>query len=104
VKAYQRDRIYGLIPKFSERGKKSKQPKEVIELMEKARKIFLSPDGTLKKAYHFLKKECNKKSLPIPSLSAFRHYIYDNTSASERALLKKGKLLFNALYSLLRIF
>lgn len=90
VGAYQKEGIQGLIPNHNRAGRPTKFANSTLELMEKARKHFLKPLMTLKKAYRKLKYLCNQQNISIPSNSSFEYYIYKNTTASELAR-KRGK-------------
>ncbi|MFX0171120.1 MAG: TnsA endonuclease N-terminal domain-containing protein [Candidatus Hodarchaeota archaeon] len=88
---YQENGIEGLIPQHNKKGRKSQFSPEVLKLIEKARKSSLLLNKTQKSAYDDLKRECKKNGYILPSFSTFRYYIYQNSTAAERALLTKGK-------------
>lgn len=90
IKMYQKDGIEGLIPKHQRSGRPTKFDDQTLELMEKARKHFLKPLTTLKKAYRYLNNLCKKQNISIPTHSSFVSYVYKNTTASEIGK-KRGK-------------
>lgn len=60
-----------------------------MELVESARKFFLKPGITLKKAYRKLQELCSERNLSPPPETYLEGYIYKYTSRSEFSL-KKG--------------
>ncbi|MHA2298267.1 MAG: Mu transposase C-terminal domain-containing protein [Candidatus Hodarchaeales archaeon] len=93
VDAYTKEGIIGLIPKSRNSGKRSTISPKTLQIMEIARKSYLKPNKTLKKAYKEFTKACGDVNT-FPSFTAFKHYVYANTSAGELARGKKGKTYY----------
>ncbi|NVM54053.1 MAG: DDE-type integrase/transposase/recombinase [Candidatus Helarchaeota archaeon] len=95
VEAYEKNGQEGLVPKHNRAGRPKKYDKTTIECMEDARKYYLKPRGTLKKAYRKLEALCNEKNVPVPPKPSFQRYIYANTTASELGK-KRGKKYYKS--------
>ena len=89
--------IDGLVPKHKDKGRKRRYSKQVLKLVEEARKLFLSPQITLKVAYRKLKEKCEKLDIKPPPYSYLEWYTYQNTSKSEFCL-KDGESIYKSTY------
>ncbi|MHA1129425.1 MAG: TnsA endonuclease N-terminal domain-containing protein [Candidatus Helarchaeota archaeon] len=90
-KVYKKNEREGLVPKYNRAGRPKKYDTTTIECMEEARKCFLQPRGTLKKAFRKLGELCKEKNIPIPPKASFQYYIYANTTASEKGEKRGSK-------------
>ncbi|MHA1315236.1 MAG: TnsA endonuclease N-terminal domain-containing protein [Candidatus Helarchaeota archaeon] len=91
ISSYKKNGINGLVPNFKNAGRPKKFDQSTFELIEKARKQYLKPNITLKKAFNNLVKLCKKSETSPPSISSFRRYVNYNTTASELAYYKRGR-------------
>lgn len=87
--------IEGLIPKYQKSGRQLTYSPETLDLMEKARQIYLQPLSTLKLSYAELVNLCKAQNFSVPPEPAFRTYVYRNTTVSEFAR-KRGRTYFKA--------
>jgi len=90
VVAYEESGIDALVPKHDKKGRRKKYTPDVLDLVEKARKYFLNPMVTLKRAYKELQEYCLEKNVNSPPYSYLEWYIYQHTTRSEFCQ-KEGK-------------
>ena len=95
VNAFLSEGIAGLIPRHQRSGRKTTLDPATLELLEKARQIYLAPMGTLKTSYAELGELCEKQGIAVPPEHAFRKYIYRNTTVADFAR-KRGKTFYKA--------
>lgn len=99
AKDYKKHGIEGLIPQHSKAGRKSKFDSQAMNLLEKARKRYLTAGGTLRNSYQWLVDNWSHSSLAIPTQSTFYWFISQNTTSSELAYHKRGKQFHKSHYT-----
>ena len=90
LRRYKEGGKNALYPNYSNSGRKNKYSGVVQDLIEQARKYYLKPGVTIKKAHEKLHQSCKKAGIETPKESSLKWYIYKNTTAFDRSL-KKGK-------------
>ncbi len=91
AKLYEDKGLSGLQNQRTRSGRKSKWDENAFKLLEDARKFYLRPNISIKKAYeHSLTKKWKHDFLDVPSLSSFKRYIKQYTSDYEKEVTRKG--------------
>ena len=99
LKEYAEHGIEGLIPKHNKKGKNSSIDDTTKELIEDARRDYLTPSSTLKSAYNKLVEKSKEKNITPPCQSTFRYYVYEYTSSAELDYNKKGRKYHKSTYT-----